>query len=257
MGIKLSFFEWVFNFLMKKDSRPLRIKGSNSLKHPVGDIDFVEIGENEVLLFLNEMSLLGADSPLQDDFLRGIRVENENCTALAQFLNILQHYLAMFRFNAILEKSCFLMYCLKNEKWQNRFAMYNESFSPEFLRRFLARMFLNAQISVRCFEPLTIENPSPVYLGAANLGRAAVLGAFCTSFTIAMRADVCEIPFEQSLELKRKKDFLNMKFPFKIKLNFSTEIQNGKTCRLGNQKLNESFWLGSKNFEAFRWVKWV
>ena len=258
MGMRNSFFEWMFAWHFRKDkSQTLRITGSNSMKHPGGDMDFVKAEQNEAVLALNEMSLCGADSPLPDNFLRGIRTENENSATLATLLNTLQHNLAMLRFNAILEKSSFLMQKLGNKKWQNRFALYNERFSPETLRCFFAKMFPYAQISVHCFEPLKIENPAPAFLGRANLNGTALLGKFCTSLTSAMRVVLCGIPLQQSIELKRKKDFLNVKFPFKIRLSFTTKIHNNEICRLGSKKLSEDFWLGNKNFKTFKWEKWL
>ncbi|MDR2583634.1 MAG: type VI secretion system baseplate subunit TssG [Fibromonadaceae bacterium] len=248
MGIKSSFFEWIFNFLMKKSDKKLRIIASNSLKHPLGDIDFVETKEEEVLLAVNEMSLTGADSPLPDNFLRGIRVENENSLALSEFLNTLQHQISMLRFDAILERSSFFLQKLGNEKWKNRFASYNERFSPEYLRCFFSKMFPNAQVSVHCFEPLRIENPSPIVLGKANLNNSMLLGKFCTSITEAMRVDVKDITLEQSIELKRKKNFITEKFPFKIKIKFSTKAES-----IISNKLSENFWLG--NF--LKWEMWV
>jgi len=253
MGIKSSFFEWVFNFLMKKSGKKLRIIASHSLKHPLGDIDFAETKENEVLLAVNEMSLTGADSPLPDNFLRGIRVENENSLELAEFLNTLQHQISMLRFNAILEKSSFFLQKLGNEKWKNRFASYNEKFSPEYLRCFFSKMFPNAQISVYCFEPLRIKNPSPLVLGKANLNNSQLLGKFCWGITEAMRVDVKGISLEQSIELKRKKNLNTEKFPFKIKIKFSTKAEGNVI----SNKLSENFWLGSKNLEPFKWEMWV
>jgi hypothetical protein len=258
MGIKKSFFEWMFSwFSNKNENRTLHIIGSNSLKHPSGDIDFVKEIKTDVYLALNEMSLCGADSPLQDNFLRGIRTENDDFAILAEYLNILQHYLAMLRFNAILEKSNFIMHGLGNEKWQNRFALYNEKFSPETLRYFFIKIFPNAKISVHCFEPLKVENPAPVFLGKAILNGTMLLGKDCTSLTSAMRVDISGISLEQSIELKKQKKFLNAKFPFKIKLNFRTEIYSNEICILGKEKLSENFWLGNKNFEALKWEKWV
>jgi len=253
MGIKSSFFEWVFNFLMKKSGKKLRIIASNSLKHPLGDIDFVETKEMEILLALNEMSLTGADSPLPDSFLRGIRVENENSLALSEFLNILQHHLSMLRFEAILEKSNFLLQKLGNEKWKERFASYNEKFSPEYLRCFFSKMFPNSQISVHCFEPLRIKNPSPIVLGKANLSNSMLLGKFCTSITEAMSVNIKDIPLWQSIELKRKKNLNTEKFPFKIKIKFSTKAEDNHR----SNKLSENFWLGSKNLEPFKWEMWI
>jgi len=249
MGIKSSFFEWVFNFLMKKSGKKLRIIASHSLKHPLGDIDFAETKENEVLLAVNEMSLTGADSPLPDIFLRGIRVENENSLALSEFLNTLQHQISMLRFNAILEKSNFLLQKLGNEKWKNRFASYNEKFSPEYLRCFFVKMFPNAQISVHCFEPLRIKNPSPIVLGKASLSNSQLLGKFCTSITEAMSVDVKDIPLEQSIELKRKKNFITEKFPFKIKIKFSAKAEDN----IVSNKLSENFLLGN----SFKWEMWI
>jgi predicted component of type VI protein secretion system len=257
MGIRNSFFEWMLKFLIKGENRTLRIIGSHSLKHPSSDIDFVKTEKKEILLALNEMSLCGADSPLPDNFLRGIRTENENSLALAEFLNILQHHLAMLRFSAILEKSNFLMQRLENKKWQNRFAMYNEKFSAEMLRNFFANMFPHCKVKVHCFEPCKIENPAPAFLGKANLNETTLLGKLCTSLTGAMRVDICDIPLQQSIELKRKKDFLKMKFPFKIKLNFTTKIYDNEICRLNGKNLSENFWLGNKNFENFKWEKWL
>jgi len=253
MGIKSSFFEWVFNFLMKKSGKNLRIIASDSLKHPLGDIDFVETKETEVLLAVNEMSLTGADSPLPDNFLRSIRTENENSIALAEFLNMLQHHISMLRFNAKLEKSNFLLQKLGNEKWKIRFASYNEKFSPEYLRCFFSKMFPNAQISVHCFEPLRIKNPSPIVLGKASLSNSQLLGKFCTSITEAMRVDVKNIPLKQNIELKRKKNFIMEKFPFKIKIKFSTEAEGN----IISNKLSENFWIGNRNFESFKWETWV
>jgi predicted component of type VI protein secretion system len=227
------------------------------MKHPAGDIDFAKESQKETLLALNEMSLCGADSPLPDRFLKGIRTENENSAALACFLNKIQHHLAMLRFNAILERSDFFMRELGNEKWKNRFALLNEKFSPETLRRFFAKMFPSAKISVHCFEPLKIENPAPVFLGKAALNGTRLLGEYCRSLTNAMRVDISGIPLEQSIELKKKKDFLKAKFPFKIKLVFRTEIHKSEICALGEKKLSENFWLGDKNFETFKWEKWA
>ena len=249
MGIKSSFFEWVFNFLMKKSGKKLRIIASNSLKHPLGDIDFVETKENEVLLAVNEMSLIGADSPLPDDFLRGIRTENENSLELSEFLNSLQHQISMLRFEAILEKSNFLLQKLENEKWKNRFASYNDKFSPEYLRCFFAKMFPNAQTSVYCFEPIRIENPSPIVLGKANLNNSQLLGKFCTSITEAMCVEVKGISLEHSIELKRKKNFITEKFPFKIKIKFSTKAED----YIISNKLSENFLLGN----PFKWEMWI
>jgi len=252
MGIKSSFFEWVFNFLLEKNGKKLRIVASNSLKHPLGDIDFAEIKENEVLLAVNEMSLTGADSPLPDNFLRGIRVERENSHELSEFLNSLQHQISMLRFKALLEKRSFFLEKLGNEKWKERFASYNEKFSPEYLRRFFVKIFPDAQISVLCFEPLRIKNPKPLVLGKANLNNSQLLGKFCTSITEAMRVEVKGIPMERSIELKKRKDFLKEKFPFKIKIKFSTKA-DGNT----SNKLSENFWLGNKNLEPFKWEMWV
>jgi len=258
MGIKKSFFEWMFfHFLNKNENRTLRIIGSNSLKHPSGDINFARAGKGRVLLALNEMSLCGADSPLPDNFLKDIRTESENSLALTEFLNMLQHYLAMLRFNAILERSAFLMRELGNEKWQNRFALYNEIFSPEFLRCFFVKRFSNAQIFVHCFEPTRIENPVPVFLGRAGLNETSLLGNNCISLTNAMRVDVYGVSLEQSIDLKKQKDFLNEKFPFKIRVYFRTKIQNNEVCHLGSEKLSLNFWLGDKNFEDFKWEKWL
>ncbi|GBU24221.1 hypothetical protein R83H12_00849 [Fibrobacteria bacterium R8-3-H12] len=254
MGIKNSFFEWMFSWFSRKgENRMLRIIGSNSMKHPTGDIDFVKEDKEEVLLALNEMSLQGANSPLPDDFLRGPRTESENSADLVDFLNMLQHCLAMLRFNTILEKSDFFMLRLGNKKWQNRFAMYNERFSPETLRCFFVKMFPNAKISVHCFEPSNIENPSPAFLGKAILNETMLLGKNCTSLTSAMRVDIDGMPLEQSIELKKKKKNLNVKFPFKLKLYFKTKILDDEICILGKRKLSENFWLGNKNFEDFKW----
>jgi hypothetical protein len=238
MGIKSSFFEWVFGFLMKKSDKKLRIIASDSLKHPLGDIDFVEIKETEVLLAVNEMSLTGADSPLPDKFLRS-----------SEFLNMLQHQILMLRFNAILEKSPFFLQKLGNEKWKERFASYNEKFSPEYLRCFFAKMFPSAQISVHCFEPLRIENPSPIVLGKANLNNSQLLGKFCWGITEAMRVDVKDISLERSMELKRKKNFITEKFPFKIKIKFSTKAEDD----IISNKLSENFLLGN----PFKWEMWI
>ena len=257
MGIKESFFNWMLLwFLNKEESRTLRIIGSNSFKHPSSDIDFVEETKQKVKLALNEMSLCGADSPLPYNLIKSIVTENDNSMEFANFLNVLQHYLAMLRFNAVLERSNFLMQMLGNFKWQNRFAMYNEKFSQETLRCFFVKMFPFAQISVHCFEPIRIENPAPAILGNTVLNATRLLGKNCTSLTGAMRVEVCEISLEQSIELKRKKDFLNVKFPFKVKIAFSTKTC-GKICKLGNNKLSEGFWLGNKNFEEFEWEKWI
>jgi len=253
MGIKSSFFEWVFNFYLKKSGKKLRIVASNSLKHPLGDIDFAETKENEVLLAVNEMSLTGADSPLPDNFLRGIRTENENSLELSEFLNSLQHKISMLRFDAILEKSPFFLEKLGNEKWKNRFASYNEKFSPEYLRRFFSKMFPNAQISVYCFEPLRIKNPAPIILGKANLNNSELLGKFCWGITEAMRVEVEGISLERSIELKRKKNFITEKFPFKIKIKFSTKAEGN----IISNKLSENFWLGNKNLEPFKWEMWI
>ena len=253
MGIKSSFFEWVFNFYLKKSDKKLRIIASNSLKHPLGDIDFAESKEKEVLLAVNEMSLTGADSPLPDDFLRGIRTENENSLELSEFLNSLQHQISLLRFEAILEKSSFLLQKLGNEKWKERFASYNEKFSSEYLRRFFVKMFPDAQISVYCFEPLRIKNPNPIVLGKANLNNSQLLGKFCTSITEAMRVEVKNIPLEHSIELKRKKNFIMDKFPFKIKIKFSTKADD----KIMSNKLSENFWLGSNNLEPFKWEMWI
>ncbi len=250
MGVKNSFFEWMFLwFSRKNETRTLRIIGSNSLKHPSGDIDFVKIKKNEVLLALNEMSLCGADSPLPDNFLRGIRTENESSLVLVAFLNMFQHYLAMLRFTAILERSAFLM----DKKWQNRFDLYNERFSPEALRCFFVKLFPDCKIEVHCFEPCKVKNPAMLVLGTANLNGAMLLGEVCTSLTNAMRVDVCEISLEKSIELKKKKDFLDIKFPFKIKVYFRTKICD----ELSGKNLSENFWLGNKNFEDFKWEKWL
>jgi len=250
MGIKKSFFEWMFShFSNKNENRTLRIIGSNSLKHPSGDINCVKTGKGRVLLVLNEMSLCGADSPLPDNFLKGIRADNENSVALAEFLNMLQHYLAMLRFNAMLEKSAFLMGELGNKKWQNRFALYDEIFSPEFLRYFFVKKFPNAQISVHCFEPMRIENPAPVFFGMVGLNGASLLGNSCTSLTHAMRVDVYGV--------HKQKFFLSEKFPFKIRVCFKTKIRNSGICRLGSEKLSTNFWLGDKNFEDLKWEEWI
>jgi hypothetical protein len=115
-------------------------------------------------------------------------------------------------------------------------------------------MFPNAQIYVHCFEPLRIENPAPVFLGRANLSGAMLLGKVCTSLTSAMRVDICGISLEQSIELRRKKDVLNVKFPFKIKVVFSAKA-SGEICCLGKQNLSENFWLGSKNFKTIKLEK--
>jgi len=250
MGIRNTFFEWMFLwFSRRNENRTLRIIGSSSLKHPSGDIDFVKIKKSEVLLALNEMSLCGADSPLPDNFLRGIRVENENSHVLAEFLNMFQHHLAMLRFNAILERSAFLM----NEKWQSRFDLYNEKFSPEALRCFFVKIFPDCKIGVHCFEPCRVENPAPLFLGKANLNGAMLLGKICTSLTNAMRVDICGISLEKSVELKKRKDFSNVKFPFRIRVNFRTKICGG----LSGKKLSEGFWLGNRNFEDFKWERCI
>jgi len=253
MGIKNSFFEWMrLWFLNKKETRTLRITGSTSLKHPSGDIDFVEAGKREVVLAINEMSLLGADSPLPDSLLKGVRTGCENSLALAAFLNVLQHHIAMLRFNALMEKSSLLMREAGNLKWQNRFAQYNEVFSLEMLRCCFIKLFPYAQISVHPFEPLRIKNPSPVFLGKTRLNGASLLGESCTSFTHAIRVNVDDIPLDKGIELKKKKFVSNEKFPLKIKVKFST-----KTCSLNGQKLSENFWLGSKNFEPLKWEVWL
>jgi len=247
MGVKNTFFEWMFQWFLNRDeSKTLRIAGSNSLKHPSGDVDFAKVEKRSVLLVLNEMSLLGADSPLQDNFLRGIRTDSEN--SLADFLNMFQQYLAMFRFNAILEQSNFLMQALGNKKWQSRFDLYNESFSLETLRCLFAKMFSESQISVHPFEPLRIENPAPVILGKSKLNGECLLGKNCTTLTAAMRVNV----------YGEKKNFpANLKFPFKIRVIFETKIHNCEPCCLGKNKLSENFWLGTKNFETLKWEKWV
>jgi hypothetical protein len=251
MGIKNSFFEWMFLWFSKKnENRMLRIVGSNSLKHPSGDIDFAQIEKKQVLLGLNEMSLCGADSPLPDNFLRGVRTENENSFALAEFLNILQHYLSMLRFNAILEKSRFLMMSLGNEKWQNRFALYNENFSQESLRSFFAHMFPDCKIEVHCFEPMKIENPAPIFLSRANLNGTMLLGKICTSLTNAMHVDVYG-DFASMGKLTCL-PLANVKFPFKIRIKFTSIA--GVQCQ---QKLSENFWLGNKNFETLKWEQWL
>jgi len=251
MAVKVSFFEWMFLwFSRKNETRVLRIIGSNSLKHPSGDIDFVKVKKNEVLLALNEMSLCGADSPLPDNFLRGIRTESETSQVLAEFLNIFQHYLAMLRFNAILEKSAFLM----GDKWHHRFGLYNEKFSPETLRCFFAKMFPDCKVEVHCFEPCRVENPAQLFLGKASLNGAMLLGKICTSLTDAMRVDIYGVSLEKSIELKKKKDFFDVKFPFKIKVNFRTKISDN---RQNGKNLSENFWLGNKNFENFKWERWI
>ena len=226
MGIRNSFFEW----MQQKRNKKVRIVGSNSMKHPSGDIDFVKVKKNEMVLGLNEMSLCGADSPLPDSFLRGIRCENESSVVLAEFLNMFQHYLAMLRFNAFLAK--------RGDK--NRIALYNEKFSPEFLRSFFAKMFPACKVEVHCFESLKIKNPAPIILGKGG----KILGNACTTITAAMRVDIDGIPLEQSRELKR--NFIKEKFPFKIKMRFRTKIHK-----------NEGFHLGTKNLEDFKWEKWL
>jgi len=237
MGIRSSFFEWVFVFLMKKSGKNLRIIASDSLKHPLGDLDFAETKENEVLLAVNEMSLTGADSPLPDKFLKS-----------SEFLNSLQHQISMLRFEAILEKSPFFLGKLGNEKWKERFSSYNEKFSQEYLRCFFSKMFPNAKIFVHCFEPLRTQNPSPIVLGKANLNNSQLLGKFCWGITEAMRVDVEGISLEQSIELKRK-FFLKEKFPFKIKIKFSTKAEDSIT----SNKLSENFLLGN----PFKWERWI
>jgi len=222
MGIKSSFFEWTFNFFLKKNGKNLRIVGSDSLKHPLGDLDFVEDKEDEVVLAINEMSLKGADSPLPYNF------DFDS--------DILQHNLAMLRFNALLEKSPFLLQKLGNTKWQNRFASYNERFSQEYLRRFFTKMFPEAQISVYCFEPIRIKNPKPTILGKTNFG---LLGEFCTSITEAMRVEVKNI--------LRQKIIINEKFPFKIRIKFSAKKE------IMSNKLSENFKLGN----LFEWEMWI
>ncbi|MCL2206893.1 MAG: type VI secretion system baseplate subunit TssG [Fibromonadales bacterium] len=221
-----SFFEW----MLQKQNKKIRIVGSNSLKYPSGDIDFVKIKKNEIVLGLNEMSLCGADSPLPDSFLRGIRVGNENALVLMEFLNMFQHYLAMLRFSVFLAK--------RSDK--NRIALYDEKFSPEYLRCFFAKIFKNCKVEVHCFEPLRIENPAPIVLGKGG----KILGNNCTSLTAAMRVEISGIPLEQSRELKR--NFIKEKFPFKIKMQFRTKIYK-----------NDGFHLGTKNFEDFKWEKWL
>jgi predicted component of type VI protein secretion system len=241
MGIRNSFFEWMFLWHLKGDkSKALRITGSNSMKHPTGDIDFAKIEKRFILLALNEMSLQGADSPLPDNFLRGVRTENENSVVLAAFLNMLQHYLAMFRFNAILEKSNFLMQALGNKKWQTRFDLYNENYSQEMLRCFFVKMFPEAQISVHCFEPLRIENPAPFVLGKSKLDGEYLLGENCITFSRAMRINICEA--------REELPNINIKFPFKIKLVFETKASN---------KLSENFCLGTNNLKPSKWEKWI
>jgi len=161
----------------------------------------------------------------------------------------LQHHISMLRVNAILGKSSFLLQKLGESKWQNRFASYNEKFSPEYLRCFFAKMFPAAKISVHCFEPLRIKNPSPIVLGKANLSNSQLLGKFCASITEAMRVDVKDIPLEQSIELRRKQNFVTEKFPFKIKIKFSTKAESNAM----SNKLSENFLLG--NF--FKWETWI
>jgi hypothetical protein len=136
---------------------------------------------------------------------------------------------------------------LGNQKWKNRFALYSEKFSPEMLRRFFVKMFPDCKISVHCFEPLQIENPASIFLGSASLNGEMLLGKRCTSLTSAVRVDVCGI---------RKKELLNAKFPFKIKIKFKSEA-GGEICVLGKQKLSENFWLGSKNFETLKMEKTI
>ena len=258
MGIKSSFFEWMLSwYLNNNEGKTLRIVGSNSLKHPCGDIDSVKPNKKEVFLVLNEMSLCGADSPLPERFIRSIVTEKDDSMALANFLNMIQHYLAMLRFNAILESSSFFMGELGNGKWRDRFALYNERFSLETLRCFFAKMFPDCEIEVNCFEPLGIENPAPASLGNAVLNGTALLGKECTSLTNAMRVDIYGISLEQSIELKRRKDFLNIRFPFKIRVCFITKICDNEVCCLGGKKLSEDFWLGGKNFEDFKWERWL
>ncbi|MDR2580753.1 MAG: type VI secretion system baseplate subunit TssG [Fibromonadaceae bacterium] len=229
MGIKNSFFEWVFTwFSNKNESRKLRIIASNSLKHPSGDLDFVKSKEGEVLLAVHEMSLLGADSPLPDSLLRGARADSENAAILTELLNAFQHHLAMLRFNALLEKSNFLMQELGDVKWKNRFALYNEKFSPYVLQCFFAKLFPDCKISVHCFEPLRIKNPAPAILGAATLNNTMLLGKNCTSITHAMRIDICgkhrssygkfPLHFPQIPQMPL---LSNVKFPYKIKINFN------------------------------------
>jgi predicted component of type VI protein secretion system len=238
MGIRNTFFEWMLNWFLKKDeTRKLRITGSNSLKHPSGDIDFAKTEKRAVLLALNEMSLQGADSPLPDNFLRGIRTENESSIALAGFLNMLQHYLAMFRFNAILEKSNFLMQVLGNKKWQNRFDLCDESFSPEMLRCFFVKTFPESEVSVHSFEPLKIENPAPFILGKSKLNSEFLIGKTCTTLTNAMRVNICG---------ERKS--VNAKFPLKVKLVFETKVSS---------RLSKNFWLGTKNLEPLKSEEWL
>ncbi|MDR3001078.1 MAG: type VI secretion system baseplate subunit TssG [Fibromonadaceae bacterium] len=256
MGIKSSFFEWMLLWFSNRDQKTLRIIGSNSLKYPSGDIDFVRVAKDKVELALNEMSLFGADSPLPDHFLRGIRTENDDSVILADFLNVFQHYLAMLRFDVTLGKSVFFMQMLGDLKWQNRLSLYNEKFSPEMLRCFFVKMFPDAQISVYCFEPLRVENPAPATLGNTDLNGTKLLGKSCISLTGAMRVEVCGISLEQGIELKRKKDFLNVKFPFKIKVKFNAKA-SCEISKLGSEKLSENFWLGNKNFEELKWEKWI
>jgi hypothetical protein len=161
---------------------------------------------------------------------------------------MLQHHAAMLRFNSILRKSNFLMQELGDSTWKNRFALHSEKFSPEMLRRFFAGLFPDAQISVHCFEPMKIENPSPIFLGKAILNGSMLLGKNCASLTHAIRVNVDNIPFES----KKRDDFLNVKFPFKIRVKFSAKI-----CEANSRKLSENFWLGSKNFETIKWEKWL
>jgi len=252
MGIKNSFFEWMRLHFLKNEGKKLRIVGSTSLKHPSGDIDFASRRKGEILLSVHEMSLLGADSPLPDSLLRAARSELENSVYLREFLNMLQHHIAMLRFDAMLKKSNFTMQEFGDLKWKNRFALYNEKFSPEMLRRFFVKLFPDAQISVHPFEPLRIENPAPVFLGKAKLNRGVLLGKNCESLTSAVRVDVSGISSEQLFELKKGGCFLNMKFPLKIKMRFSA-----KNCESCSQKLSENFWLGNKNFETLKWEKWL
>jgi hypothetical protein len=152
---------------------------------------------------------------------------------------MLQHYLAMLRFNAILGKNDFLMLELKNEKWQNRFTMYNERFSPLALRCFFMKMYPNAQITVHSFEPLRIENPASFILCKSKLNNEFPLGKTCTTLTRAMCVNICG---------DKKELPLNIKFPFKIKFVFETKVSN---------KLSENFCLGTNNLEPSKWEKWL
>ena len=240
MGIN----EFILAFFRKKDERILRITGSNSLKHPRRDIDFVRETKREVVVAVNEMSLCGADSPLPDEFLRGIRVEREEAVILEEFLNVFQHYLAMLRFDAFL-----LHLCLDAEKWEERFALYGEKYSQEFLRCFFVKLFPNRNVKVRSFEPLKVENPAPVILGKReNLLGGKLLGKFCTSLNSAMRVEI-DSHFQE----------VKLKFPFKVRVCFSKSrslVLRSEHSILLSQK-RRGFILGKTKLKFFKTEIWL